>query len=52
MGLISLGIIGGNDYDLAGEAVTEGVQGRCLFAGLGFGSGGVLGVCAVDISAR
>src|ERR1700733_3206994 len=48
-----VGLIGGevlrrHDYDLAGEAVAEGVQGGSLFAGLGFGAGGVLGVGPVN----
>jgi len=31
-----------HDYGLAGEAVAEGVQGRCFLAGFGSGSGGAL----------
>ena len=50
MELVGLEVLGGHDYDLAGEAVTEGVQGRLFFAGLGFGSGGVLRVCSVDFN--
>src|ERR1700722_4245211 len=48
VGLIGREIFGRHDYDLTGEAVAEGVQRRSLFAGIGFGAGGVLGVGSVD----
>ncbi len=41
-------ILGGEDGGAAGEAVLEGVEGRAVFAGVGAGAGGVLGVGAVD----
>src|SRR6266446_1196095 len=40
-------ILGGQDDGLAGEAVTIGVQGRSLFAGFGFGAGGMSRVGAI-----
>ena len=46
--LIGIEVVGGKDDDLAGESVPECVQGRSLFAGFGFGAGGMLCVCFVD----
>ena len=43
--------LGGHDYDLAGESVTESVERRLVFAGGGFGAGGVLRVGSVDFDA-
>jgi hypothetical protein len=45
---IGLEVFGGHDYDLAGESVAEGVQGRSFFASGGFGAGGVLGICFIN----
>ena len=39
------GVLGGQDQRLGGEAVLEGVLGRALQAGFGFGAAGF---CAVD----
>ena len=50
LGVLLVGgeVVGGQDDDLAGEAVAEGVHGGTLFAGGGFGAGGFGGVGAVD----
>jgi hypothetical protein len=45
--LVGGGILGGEDGRMAGEAVSEGVLGRTLFAGGGARSGGKEGVGAV-----
>jgi hypothetical protein len=44
MDLVELGVLAGDDGELAGEAVAEGVQRRRLFAFRGAGTGGFLGV--------
>jgi len=41
-------VFAGEDNDLSGESVAERVERGALFAGLGFGPGGVLGVGPVD----
>ena len=41
-------IFGGQDGGTSGQAVPERVERRTLFAGFGAGSGGVLGVRAID----
>ena len=46
--LVGCEVVGGEDDDLAGKAVAEGVYGGTLFAGGGFGAGGFGGVGAVD----
>jgi hypothetical protein len=51
MGLISLEIFSRHDNDLAGESMAESVEGRFLFAGVGFGAGGVLGICPINFGA-
>ena len=40
-------VFGGQYDDLPGEAMAEGVEGRFLFPGFGFGSGGLGGVLAI-----
>jgi len=47
--LVGFEILTGEDDDLAGETVAEGVEGRAALAVVGFGSGGVLRVLAVDL---
>src|SRR5580700_7388716 len=49
--MVGVEVLVGQDDDLAGEAVAEGVERRAAFALLSFGSGGVLGVGAVDFGA-
>jgi hypothetical protein len=44
-------VLRGEDDDMAGESMAEGVEGGALFAGGGAGAGGVLGVGAVDFGA-
>jgi hypothetical protein len=44
-------VLGGEDDDVAGESMAEGVEGGALFAGWGAGSCGVLGVGAVGFGA-
>ena len=46
--LVGGGVLGGEDRGATGEAVREGIEGRTQFAGGGAGSGGALGVGAVD----
>ena len=41
-------LFGGENEDLAGESVTMGVQASAPLAVVGFGAGGVLGICPVD----
>ena len=51
MVLVKFEIFVGHDDELAGESVFHGVHGRSLFAGFGFGAGGVQGVGSVDFGA-
>ncbi len=44
-------VFGGQDDDVAGESMAEGVEGGTLFAGRGAGAGGVFGVGAIDAGA-
>ena len=46
-GFEGVAVLIGEDGDLAGEAVTPGVEGGADFALRGFGAGGLLGVAAV-----
>jgi hypothetical protein len=44
--------VSGDDADFHGAAAMgDGVAGRALFAGLGFGAGGLFGVLAVGLEA-
>ena len=44
-------VLSGQDDDVAGESMAEGVEGGTLFTGGGAGAGGVLGVGAVGFGA-
>jgi hypothetical protein len=48
---VDFGVLAWNERVLAGEAVAESVEGRSVFAFLGFRSGGELGVGAIDFGA-
>ena len=49
---VGLEVFGGEDDDLAGEAVTGGVHGRALIALLVFSPGRFLGVLTIYFGAR
>ncbi len=46
--LVSGGVLGCEDWRAAGKAVGYGIQGRTLFPRGGAGTGGLLGVGAID----
>src|SRR5438067_6681153 len=46
--LVGRVVLSGQDDGLASEAMAQSVEGGALFAGLGAGAGGLLGVRAVD----
>jgi hypothetical protein len=48
VGAVGVEVFAGEDDDLAGESVAEGVERGALLASGGFGSGGVEGVLAID----
>jgi hypothetical protein len=47
VGAVGVEVFAGEDDDLAGESVPEGVERRALLSGGGFGASGVAGVLAV-----
>jgi hypothetical protein len=46
-GLVELEVLTGEDDDLAGQAVTDGIEAGALFAGGGAGAGAALSVLAI-----
>jgi hypothetical protein len=51
VGVVGVVILAGHDDDVAGESVTEGVEGGALLALGSYGAGGVLRVTAIDFGA-
>ena len=48
MGFVGVSVLGGENGRGGGKAMAQGVERGALFAGLGAGAGGVLGVGAID----